>query len=80
MISREQRAEYMSAVSSATADMSYTQLGAIFASAIRRSIACEVQLAMSETLASIDTDPGIENFSALADVLARSGCNLPIQF
>ena len=77
MIPRILRAEYMSAVSSATADKSYSQLATIFAAAVRRSLACQVQLSVgSMAVPEVSSVMGADG-SSLASAISRSGCLSP---
>jgi len=70
MILRSMRRDYMAAVSAATSNSSYTSLATIFATALQRSIACQLQLA---AVADSEWNPLL---AVVASDLARAGCLL----
>jgi len=65
MFSREQRSEYMAAVSAATGGSDYAPLAAMHAAAVRRALACQLLLSGAEA-AALDT--------ADAEAFARGAC------
>ena len=75
MVPRSQRAEYMAAVSAATARRDYAPLAAMHAEAVRRSLACLVRLAR---LAPPEpaTGAAAASVAAVEAALARSDCEL----
>ena len=67
MFPREQRSEYMAAVSAATGSRVYAPLAALHAAAVRRALACQLLLSGAEA-AALDTED--------AEAFVRGACTL----